>query len=152
MSTGCRLASVRGLSSLSWCVPSLLSTLLLCLWWVACKYAFISHSKGVFKGFYGVRVGLCCLGGLCGFCARVELGGLEACGVFAFLLSFFLLLCRLLSFCLSFSLFAPVVLWLSSFFALSLFVGCCFLFPFGICAKRKGAPCWCVLSSWVVGV
>ena len=38
-------------------------------------------------------VGLCCLGalrGLCGFCARVELGGLEACGVFAFI---FHLLC-----------------------------------------------------------
>ena len=31
--------------------------------------------------FWAFRVGLCCLGalrGLCGFCARVELGGLEA--------------------------------------------------------------------------
>ena len=42
------------------------------------EYGSISRFKGVFRGFYGVRVGLCCLGalrGLCGFCARVELGG-----------------------------------------------------------------------------
>ena len=41
-------------------------------------------------------VGLCCLRalrGLCGFCARVELGGLKACGVFASILSVFHLLC-----------------------------------------------------------
>ena len=69
-STGCRLASVRGLSSLSRRVPSLLFALLLCLWWVACKYGSISHFKGVFRGFYGVRVGLCCLGALRGFCVR----------------------------------------------------------------------------------
>ena len=81
VSTGCRLASVRGLSSLSWCVPSLLSTLLLCLWWVACKYAFISHSKGVFKGFYGVRVTLVlcvdCVAFVCVRCLAVL--GLVAC-------------------------------------------------------------------------
>ena len=71
--------------------PLLLPAFLLCVCRVACKYGFISHFKGVFRGFYGVRVGLCCLGGLGGFCARVELGGLEACCVFAFLLSFFLL-------------------------------------------------------------
>ena len=45
----------------------------------------------------------------------------------------------LLSFCLSFSLFAPVVLWLSSFFALFLFVGCCFLFPFGLYVQKERA-------------
>ena len=28
---------------------------------------------------------------------------------------------------------------------------CVFFFPFGLCAKRKGAPCWCVLSCPVVG-
>ena len=28
--------------------------------------------------------------------------------------------------------------------------GCCFLFPIGLHAKRKGAPCWCVLSCPVV--
>lgn len=64
-----------------WYVPSLLSALLLFPCRVACKYGSISRFKGVFRGFYGVCVGLCCLGalrGLCGFCARVELGGLEA--------------------------------------------------------------------------
>ena len=74
-----------------------------------------------------------------------------ACCVFAFrFLSFasvFFFFDLLLSFCLSFSLFAPVVLWLSSFF-----VGRCFFFPFGLYAKRKGAPCWCVLSRPVVGL
>ena len=37
--------------------------------------------RGFLEGFMGFRVGLCYLGalrGLCGFCARVELGGLEA--------------------------------------------------------------------------
>ena len=41
--------------------------------------------------FYGVCVGLFGLGtlrGLCGFCARVELGGLKACGVFASIFAF----------------------------------------------------------------
>ena len=42
--------------------------------------------------------------------------------------------------CLSSCLVFPFLLWL-----------CVFLFPFGICAKRKGAPCWCVLSCPVVG-
>ena len=45
------------------------------------KYGSISRFKGVFREFYGVCVGLCCLGalrGLGGFCARVELGGLKA--------------------------------------------------------------------------
>ena len=36
------------------CVPSLcpclLSALLLCLWWVACKYGSISHFKAVYLG------------------------------------------------------------------------------------------------------
>lgn len=32
-------------------------------------------------------------------------------------------------------------------------LGCCFLFPFGLCAKRKGAKCFpCVLSCPVVGL
>ena len=68
-----------------------------------------------------------------------------------------------LSFCLS--SFAPVfasfyagcpsLLWLSFAcpLALSLWLfgcGCCFLFPFGLYAKRKGAPCWCVLSWCVI--
>ena len=74
---------------------------------------------GGFRGFYGVCVGLCRLGalrGLWGFCARVELGGLKACGVFA-------------SVFLSFPLYLPYVfplfvLWLSCF---TLVVFCCSL-------------------------
>ena len=45
---------------------------------VACKYGSISRFKGVFSGFWGSCVGLYGFGallGLCGFCARVELGG-----------------------------------------------------------------------------
>ena len=41
-------------------------------------YGSISRFKGVFSAFWAFRVGLCYLGGLrglCGFCARVELGG-----------------------------------------------------------------------------
>ena len=56
----------------------LLSALSLCLWHIMLEYGSISRFKGVFRGFYGACVGLCCLGalrGLCGFCARVELGG-----------------------------------------------------------------------------
>ena len=59
-------------------------------------------------------MGLCCLGdllGLCGFCVRERLGGLEACCVFAFLFILFVLLP--LSFCLSFYLFAPAFVLLS---------------------------------------
>ena len=55
-------------------VPSFLSALLPCLCRVACKYAFISRFKGVFRGFWGADVylyGLMSLRGLCGFCARV---------------------------------------------------------------------------------
>ena len=101
-------------------------------------------------------MGLCCLRalrGLWGFCTRVELGGYMACGVFA---SVFPLLCPafilvvllfvLLSSLLVLSFACPLAL------ALWLFgCGCCFLFPFGICAKRKGARCCpCVLSSIVI--
>ena len=42
------------------------------------EYGSISHFKGVLKGFCGADVylyGLRSLRGLCGFCARVELGG-----------------------------------------------------------------------------
>ena len=49
-----------------------------------------------------------------------------------------------------FWVFAFVVLGLSTCLVFTLFVGCCFFFPCGLYAK-KGAPCWCVLSSCVVG-
>ena len=51
----------------------LLSALSLFPWCVACEYASISRFKGVFRGFYGVRVGLFvsrAFRGLCGFCVR----------------------------------------------------------------------------------
>ena len=138
---------------------SLLAALLLCSRCVACKYGSISRFKGVFRGFYGVRVCLCCFGalrGLCGFCARVELGGLKACRVFrlsfsSFVLVFALLLCYLPIFWG----FAFVVLCLSSCIV---FVGlwvCFFRFflPCGLHAKRKGAKCFpCVLSCPAVGL
>ena len=85
---------------------------------------------------YVVCVGLCCSGalrGLCGFCARVELGGLKACGVFASIFSpfvsvFALLLCSL-----------PALLWLSSCLVLFVFVFLwvlCFLFPLRYIRKK----------------
>lgn len=111
--------------------------------------------------FGGVCVGLCCLGasrGLWGFCARVWLVGFGACGVFRLLFSSFLLLsslfllsscscpASLLGFC-SWSCLAFLALWLGFW----CWLGCCFFFPFGICVKRKGARCFCVLSCPVVG-
>ena len=89
----------------------LLSALLLCSRCIACEYAFICVFKAVFGAVWGIRVGLCCLDtlrGLWGFCTRVELGGLKACGVFAPVLSLFPCVC------LSFTCFALVVFCLFS--------------------------------------
>ena len=102
-------------------VPCLLSAFLLCSRCVACKYGSISHFKGIFSGFYGVRVGLCCLGALrgsCGFCVREWLGGYMTCGVFASILS----LCSCFSsFVLLSWLASP---WLPALLALLLFWLC----------------------------
>ena len=79
----------------------LLSALSLCLWCVGFEYSPISRFKGVFSAVWGCCVGLLglrALRGLCGFCARVELGGLKACCVFA---SVFLLLSSAFLLCLS---------------------------------------------------
>ena len=131
-----------------------LSSFSLCPWCIVLEYALISRFKGVFSGFYGVRVGLCCLGalrGLWGFCVREWLGGFVACGVFAFL---FVSLPLFLSFLPLFYLFAYlqgfafVVLVLSAF----LLCFCVFFFPCGLYAKRKGAKVLpCVLACLVVG-
>ena len=132
----------------------LLSTLSLCLWCIVFEYALVSRFKGVFSVVWGCCVGLCgsCgLRGLWGFCVREWLGGFVACGVFAFLLSFCPFAFLLLLLCLP--PFMLVVLLCSGCLSLSsciVFVAlCCFLFPYGLHAKRKGAPCWCVLPSCV---
>ena len=103
-------------------------------------------------------MGLCCLGGLrglCGFCTRVELGGLKACGVFASIYSFICLYSPLFAFlfisllascpfvlrwsgCLSFLLVCPLV-FLVGF--------CIFFFPYGLYAKRKDAKVLLLASS-----
>ena len=57
------------------CVPLFSSALSIFPWCVACEYGSVSRFKGVFRGFYGVRVGLCWLGGLRGLCVREWLGG-----------------------------------------------------------------------------
>ena len=109
--------------SVSFSLP--LSALLLCLWWVACKYAFISHSKGVFKGFYGVRVTLVlcvdCVAFVCVRCLAVL--GLVAC-LPSFCPFFFFVLPCLLS--CSLSCFLGFVGWLLA------------LFPFGWTGYKKG--------------
>ena len=109
---------------------------------VACEYGFISHFKGVFSGFWGVCVGLCGFGalrGLWGFCVRERLGGFMSCGVFAPIFSFFHLL-RLSSGALPLlSLSCPLGCLASALgLVLSLFVGCCFFFPYGRMRKKKG--------------
>ena len=139
----------------------LLSALSLCPWCVVFEYGSISRFKGVFSGFWAFRVGLCflrALRGLCGFCTRVELGGFMACGVFAFLLSFclspfaFRFISLLQLFVLRLVCFVMVVFLCPLALSLWLFrCGCCFLFPFGLHAKRKGAIS-CVLSCPVVGL
>lgn len=118
----------------------LLPAFSLCVWYVSPEYAPISRFKGVFRGFYGVRVGLYGFGalrGLCGFCARVELGGLEACGVFAFLfillhlcLPSFMFVVLLCSGCLSLS---------SCIVFVALWVWLLFLFPFRTTRQKERA-------------
>ena len=176
-----RCAGVRGFRTchrsalvLWWCVPCLLSALLHCACRVACKYGSISRFKGVLRGFYGADVclyGFGFLRGLWGFCARVELGGLKACGVFASILSSFVLYLVLyfvlLLLCLPF--FLSSLLLLLSLFLLSSAcpLGCLasdlglvfslcglllFLFPLRMYAQKERAQSvvLCVLSCPVV--
>ena len=90
-------------------------------------------------------------------CTRVELGGFTACCVFAFLLSFCLypLAFRFISLLQLFVL--RLVCFVLDVFlcplALSLWLfgcGCCFLFPFGLYAKRKGAKVLPLVPSLVL--
>ena len=125
-------------------IPCLLPALLLCLWCITLKYGSIWLFKGVFSGFCGADVYLCglrFLRGLCGFCVRERLGGFGACGVFASILSVFLLLC------LCFVLFLVLLLLLSFACLFSLcglflgsFVGVVGSFSLSdVQTKRKGA-------------
>ena len=141
----------------------LLSALSLCLWCVVFRYGSVSRFKGVFSAVCGVCVGLCWLyasRGLCGFCVRVELGGLKACCVFClsfirfssslpffsslYLLFVLYLVCFVLVvFCLSSCLVFPLLLCL-----------CVFFFPFGRTDKKKGRnflrPLLCVVSVQIL--
>ena len=105
---------------------------------------------------FGVGLlGLGALRGLCGFCARVELGGLKACGVFASVIPLFafvfLLFAYLLGLCLCCS---RLVLLPALFVLVCLWVFVCVVVSFSLTddqTKRKGAvPC--VLSSCVACV
>ena len=123
----------------------------LCSRCVACKYGSISHSKGVFRGFPLLDVCLYCSGalrGLWGFCTRVELGGLKACGVFAFLFILFAFRFILLPCFWGFAIVAP---WLVLLSCLS-----CFVFVVGVAfsltdyTQKERAQVLCVLSCPVV--
>ena len=124
---------------------SLLSAFLLCSWCINCKYGSISRFKGVFRAFYGAGVylyGFSALRGLCGFCARVELGGYKTYGVFC--LSF----CQIvLQIVLLLVLFCSCPAWLLSCYLscflgfvawLLVLVGLLFLFPLRTIHKKKG--------------
>ena len=135
----------------------LLSALLLSPWCVVCKYGSISRFWGVFSAVWGCCVGLCglrALRGLWGFCARVELGGLKACGVFAFLFVLFLLLFFFFFVCFPALLVLFTSLVYLCYLCGSLGVLLGFLFPFRAIRKKKGrkgfAPC--VLSCPVMCV
>ena len=152
-----RLQDLPEVALVLWCrAPFLLPALSLCACRVACRYASIWRFGGVFSAVWGFRVGLCRFGALRGFCARVELGGLEACCVFA---SVSILLClyfiRFSSSSPIFRGFAFVVLGLSSCIVfVALWVCCCFFFPFGLYAQKERAQRFvpCVLACPVVCV
>ena len=90
-------------------------------------------------------MGLCYLGGLrglCGFCARVELGGYMTCGVFASNFCLFALpfVIRFISLRCLLSFFALVVFICSLALSLWFFgCGCCFLFPFRMNTQKERA-------------
>ena len=132
-----------------WCAPSFF-ILSLALRSLRCLQIWLYFAfLGVFRGFWGCCVGLCCSGAFCGlrgFCARVELGGLKACGVFA---SVFLRVCLYLSLYLPFVLSLYLLLVLLSFVGLVVFRfpclssgfpcgSLCFLFPLRYMRKKKG--------------
>ena len=156
----CRLSRVQDLRSACACplvvCSLLLSALSLCSWCVACKYGSISRFKGVFRGFWGCCVGLCglrALRGLCGFCVRERLGGLKACGVFAFVFLSFPLCLPFVFPCSSSG--CPSLLWLSFFVLLHCLCGSLgvVVVSFSLAVyTQKRAQFSCVLSWCVVGL
>lgn len=140
--TGGRWCRVQGLPVVFRGVFRPFVPLLLCLWWIGFKYAFISHFKGIFSGFWGADVylyGLRSLRGLWGFCVREWLGGFVACGVFCLSFSSFLLLSCFPAWLLLLvlSCFLGFVGWLL------VLVGLLAFFPFrtALGIKRRGANC-----------
>ena len=102
----------------------------------------------VLSAFWGVRGGLCCLGalrGLCGFCARVELGGLKACGVFASILSSFVLFLVLY-----FVLFLVLLLLCLPFFLSSLLLLLSLFLPSLLVLLSSACPLVCLVCSCVI--
>ena len=90
-------------------------------------------------------MGLCCLGallGLCGFCARVELGGLKACGVFAYVFLLLPFVFSLFLSCPAFVLLSCFASWLASFPALLVFGSACVVvvvsFSLSVYTQKKG--------------
>ena len=137
-----KFESCRASGGLAVCVPSLcpclLSAFLLCSRRTDLKYAFISHFKAVFSGFWVLDVGLYflrALRGLCGFCVRERLGGFGACSVFCLSFSSLVLLScfRLLS-CLASCLAcfpALCLVFLALWLGFWCWLGCWLSFPFG---------------------
>ena len=144
-----------------------------CWLWSSCRVfpPFCPLSRFVFGALYlnmplfrVLRAFLACFGAFVWVCVAcvlcVACVALYACGVRRFKglwrvlpFVFFFCSCVCLLLC-SLSFFALVIFLCPLALSLWLFgCGCCFLFPFGLHAKRKGAKgCPCVLSSCVVGL
>ena len=144
-------AGFRGFRCPAVCVPSLLSALSLCLRCNVLEICLYSHFRAVFSAVWGADVCLyrfSALRGLWGFYVREWLGGLEAYGAFASILSlshpFFIFFAYLLGLCLC----CPLLVLLPALFVLvSLWV---FVFSFSLAdymQKRKGAKVLLLASS-----
>ena len=157
VSTGCRWCRVHGLLvSCGVCSVPLSLPFVPLLHFLSCislEICLISHFKAVFRGFWGAGVylyGFGALRGLCGFCTRVELGGLKAYGVFVSIFSYLLLLLSLflLSLLVLLSSACPFSLCglLLGFFCLGLL----FLFPLRTIRKKERAQRFCPLCPLFV--
>ena len=144
------LQDLPALALVLWsCVPCLLPAFPPCFGALLANMALFRILRGFLESFMGFRVGLYCwraLRGLCGFCVREWLVGLKARCVFA---SVFILLCScfyLVSSFLGLSSCPLLVLSLCGLL-LGFFLGCCFFFPYGLYAKKKGRKVLLLASS-----